>query len=75
MPRHIFAYRRCHICGSTCESKRQVRRCTACGKPFAPFYYFDDQFTPVLYEGGLRPPDLEGQVRPILGLTAYWRMD
>ena len=70
------AYRRCHLCGHICESPQQtVRRCQKCHKAFAPFYYFNDQFTPIQAEGGLRPPDLEGQWRPLQGLTAYWQSD
>jgi hypothetical protein len=69
------AFRRCHICGKLCESPAQIRRCSDCGKPFAPFYYFNDKFTPVQAEGGLRPPHVEGQWRPIHGLTAYWQPD
>jgi hypothetical protein len=69
------AYRRCHVCGSVCQSSSQVRKCGTCSKPFAPFYYFNDEFTPVLTEGELRPPTLEGQWRPIHGLTAYWQVD
>lgn len=71
----MHAFRRCHICGTFCEAQKQVRKCTSCGKPFAPFYYFKDEFSPVQYDGGLRSPDLEGQWRPIQGLTAYWQMD
>lgn len=69
------AYRRCHICGALCEGAMQVKSCTACGKPFAPFYYFNDKFTPVQGEGSLRPPHIEGQWRPLQGLTAYWQAD
>ena len=69
------SYRRCHICGTLCESNSQIRKCSDCGKPFAPFYYFNDQFTPVLYEGGLRAPELPGQWRPLQGLTAYWQTE
>ncbi|MBX3023218.1 MAG: hypothetical protein KF799_16205 [Bdellovibrionales bacterium] len=69
------AYRRCHVCGATCEAPSQVRHCSSCKKPFAPFYYFNDQFSPVQYDAGLRPTALEGEWRPIQGLTAYWQMD
>jgi hypothetical protein len=71
----LRAYRRCHMCGTLCEAAAQIRKCTECHKPFAPFYYFNDQFIPVQNEGGLRPPDIEGQWRPIHGLTAYWQTD
>jgi hypothetical protein len=72
----IFAFRRCHVCGSVGNSpKKCVAKCSRCGKPFAPFYYFNDEFTPIVSEGELRPPDLEGQWRPIHGLTAYWQIE
>lgn len=69
------AFRRCHMCNMICEAPKQVRKCAHCNKPFAPFYYFNDQFTPVQAEGGLRSPDLEGHWRPLQGLTAYWQTD
>lgn len=69
------AFRRCHVCGATCESSAQIRRCSDCGKPFAPFYYFDDKFSPIPLDQGLRAPDVKGQWRPIRGLTAYWQPD
>jgi hypothetical protein len=70
-----LAFRRCHLCGFVCEEPAAVKRCGECGKPFAPFYYFNDEFTPVLTEGELRPPNLDGQWRPIHGLTAYWQTE
>jgi hypothetical protein len=69
------AFRRCHVCGTICEAPAQVLKCESCGKPFAPFYYFNDQFTPIANEGNLRPMDLTGEWRPIQGLTAYWSFD
>ena len=69
------AFRRCHICGSVCVAPKNVRRCEDCGKPFAPFYYFNDEYTPVMAEGELRPEPLNGEWRPIHGLTAYWQID
>jgi hypothetical protein len=75
MQKTTHAYRRCHVCGTFCEAQTLVRRCSRCDKPFAPFYYFDDKFSPVLNASGLRAPDLDGQWRPIQGLTAYWAMD
>ena len=71
----LRAYRRCHVCGNTCEAPRQVRKCETCGKAFAPFYYFDDHNTPVQNEGNLRSNESEGHWRPIQGLTAYWQLD
>ncbi len=75
MQSRLYAYRRCHVCGHICEAPRQVRQCDGCGKPFAPFYYFNDQFTPIMNEGNLRPMELDGQWRPLQGLTAYWQLD
>lgn len=70
-----LAIRRCHVCGTICEAQAKVRSCTQCGKPFAPFFYFNDQFTPVQNEGGLRPQVLIGEWKPLQGLTAYWQTD
>ena len=70
-----ISVRRCHVCGHVCEDARRVRRCDECGKPFAPFYYYQDEFAPVALDQGLRAPDLPGRYRPIQGLTAYWQMD
>ena len=70
------AYRRCHLCLTFCEHDGEVKRCDGCGKPFAPFYYYDDHQAPVLSAQGLRPaPRVEGEWRPIQGLTAYWSAD
>lgn len=75
MPQKTRAFRRCHVCGSTCEALAPIRQCDSCGKPFAPFYYFNDQFSPIVNEGNLRPMELNGEWRPIQGLTAYWSLD
>lgn len=75
MQKTTYAFRRCHVCSTLCEAQYQVRRCQECGKPFAPFYYYNDQFQPIQLESGLRPPYREGEWRPIQGLTAYWAMD
>jgi hypothetical protein len=58
-----------------CQEATAVKSCRSCGKPFAPFYYYQDEFSPIALEGGLRPPHIEGQYRPIQGLTAYWQLD
>ena len=71
----LRAYRRCHVCGNTCEGEGQIRRCTKCNKAFAPFFYFNDRHAPVHNASGLRPPGVEGEWRPIHGLTAYWQPD
>lgn len=65
--------RRCHVCGEVTESLlKPVSRCEHCGKPMAPFFYFDERGAVVLADGILRPPDLPNQYRAIQGLTAYW---
>lgn len=69
------AFRRCHVCGTLCESDASVKKCSDCGKTFAPFYYFNDQFTPIALDQGLRSPELPGEWRPVQGLTAYWQTD
>lgn len=71
----LYAFRRCHVCGCVGHSSQALARCLDCGKPFAPFYYYNDEVTPVPAEDQLRPPDLPGQWRPIHGLTAYWQTD
>lgn len=67
------AYRRCHVCGNFCEHDGEVKRCGACDKPFAPFYYYDDHQTPIANTAELRP--VTTPWRPIQGLTAYWTVD
>ena len=70
------AYRRCHVCGTICEHEDEVKRCGECGKPFAPFYYYDDHQSPIYTAQDLRArPPGEDQWRPIQGLTAYWAAD
>jgi hypothetical protein len=71
----LHAFRRCHVCGSVGHAPKHITKCVSCGKPFAPFYYFNDEHTPVASESELRPPDMEGEWRPIHGLTAYWKID
>jgi hypothetical protein len=54
------------------EASEHIKKCGDCGKPFAPFYYYDDQAKPVLADCTIRPPALQGEWGPIQGLTAYW---
>lgn len=70
----VVSIRRCHVCGKCNEAEQSVKRCTFCDKPFAPFFYFDDRAKPVQADYQLRPLDLNGQWRPIQGLTAYWEI-
>lgn len=68
----VIHYRRCHVCGAVSELKCKIERCNSCGKSISPFFYFDDLLAPVPAEDLLRPPFAKGEVRPIVGLTAYW---
>jgi hypothetical protein len=72
MKDNVLQYRRCHVCGSTMEAADHIKKCSDCGKPFAPFYYFDDQTKPVLADSTLRPVGMQGEWGPIHGLTASW---
>lgn len=72
MSQHLLHVRRCHICGHTTEADHNIQRCGECDKPFAPFYYFDDQSKPILADCTLRPPAMQGEWKAIQGLTAYW---
>lgn len=72
MNKSIVQFRRCHICSHTMEAHQHIKKCAHCGKPFAPFYYFDDQAKPILADSTLRPPSLHGEWGAIQGLTAYW---
>ncbi len=71
----VCAFRRCHVCGCVGQGPTCILKCGSCGKPFAPFFYFKDEFTPVIAEGEIRPTELKGEWRPIHGLTAYWQID
>ena len=72
MANRYHQFRRCHVCGGVSVSQERVEECGNCGKPIAPFYYFDDRISPVLSEGGRRPPFDQKRMNPLLGLTAYW---
>lgn len=66
--------RRCHVCDHVMEAEeRSILECAKCGKHFAPFFYFDDRLSPILGDNTLKAPLLEGEYRPIEGLTVYWQ--
>ena len=65
--------RRCHMCGDVTHSEEfPITQCLHCGKAMAPFFYFDDEHKVVWTDFQLRPPRLEGEYHPILGLTVSW---
>ena len=69
-------FRRCHLCSGISESEEApVDRCAHCGKPMAPFYFFNDAEVMPLSESETRPPDdrrAPGERKPVIGFTAYW---
>lgn len=66
-------YCRCHHCGHITNAETgRVNRCAGCSKPIGQFYYFDDRTIAIYSDKNLRPEQYPGEVRPILGLTAYW---
>ena len=68
------AFRKCHVCDHVDEAAATIKRCGGCGKPFAPFYYYDDALKPIYAAAELRPVIIAGPEtwHPIQGLTAYW---
>lgn len=73
----MLHFRRCHLCSSVTESEEHpVENCSACGKPMAPFYFFNDVEVIPLSESELRPgPEedrISGERLPVRGFTAYW---
>jgi hypothetical protein len=51
-------FRRCHVCGSTHHRRGgALDRCLSCGKPLAPFFFYDDAHAPIYSETGPRPED------------------
>lgn len=68
----VVSIRRCHVCNQCSESENTIYKCIHCGKHFAPFFYFDDKKKPVQGDYTLRPLSLDGEWRPIEGLTVYW---
>lgn len=67
-------FRRCHVCGAVTHvnEHKHIPECAHCGKPWAPFQYFDDRLTPILSDKTLRPQMMNGEWLPIQGLTVYW---
>ena len=72
-------FRLCHVCGEVNAAENQlVEKCQCCGKPLAPFYYFDESRAMGLkteaesqaeYRSSALP---HREYPPIWGLTAYW---
>lgn len=67
--------RRCHVCGNTNESTNSASfKCKSCGKPLAPFYFFDEAKLDGLLESGpyfsslKKAPDYN----PLYGFSIYW---
>ena len=66
-------FRRCHICNGVSESEGAlVAHCGHCGKPMAPFYFFDDLDVAPMSDDDFRPPHQQGARSPVRGFTAYW---
>ena len=67
--------RRCHLCHGVTENEDcPVDRCQHCGKPMAPFYFFNEAEVAPLSESELQPTPIlrSGERKPIRGFTAYW---
>ena len=65
--------RRCHVCGEISEKEhKHVDRCEHCGKPMAPFFYFDETTTIAPSDDDLLPQVKDNEYWPIWGLTAIW---
>lgn len=64
-------FRRCHVCGAVTERNDPVDQCETCGKFISPFFYFDERTIAVKAESGSVNPG-QGQMRPLIGLAAYW---
>ena len=72
MPDSLY-FRRCHFCGKISHRLgEQVLRCDHCQKSLSRFYFYDDRLTTIYGDITLRPPVVNGEVRPIQGLTVYW---
>jgi len=75
MKKHKHHFRRCHLCQGITESVgAPVSRCMHCGKPMAPFYFFNEAEVAPWSEHGLRPDNecKPGERLPVRGFTAYW---
>jgi hypothetical protein len=67
--------RRCHLCTGVTENEgAPVDKCLHCGKPMAPFYFFDELDVTPLSDAEVRvEAQLKaGQRTPVRGFTAYW---
>lgn len=72
----ITHVRRCHVCGTVCESENAVTlKCDKCGKYWAPFYFFDEHLLDGLSETGayFSVWKKAEQYNPIWGLSLYWQ--
>jgi hypothetical protein len=66
-------YRRCHICNHVSEvAGQKVSQCGECGKPMAPFFFFDESEALAPSDIGARPEPKLGDRAPIWGFTAFW---
>lgn len=70
--RPVIHIRRCHVCGAVTEQEERISRCEYCGKCVVPFLYYDDTKVEPFAEDQPRFQSQSGQMRPIIGLTAYW---
>lgn len=76
----VVHVRRCHVCGTVNESENQaIKRCSKCGKPLAPFYYFDESVLEGLQDDGLHfstmklyDPEQIETFKPLWGFSTYW---
>ena len=67
-------FRRCHVCSDVTEAKGPIQYCEHCGKPIAPYCYFNEQDMVVPSDNKERPRHKGTQMMPIVGLSAYWGM-
>lgn len=68
-------FRRCHLCSGVSENEEiPVEKCQHCGKPMAPFYFFNDLEVIPVSEAEIRldQPLKSGQRVPVRGFTAFW---
>lgn len=69
-------FRRCHICGQVSKAQgRLVDKCEYCLKPMIPFFYFDENTVSIYVDNLERPPMIDGEMRPLRGLTVIWEAD
>ena len=72
MTKDLSHFRRCHVCGATSENKEFVDRCADCGKVFAPYYYIDELRSPTWSADLEKPPLVDGEFAPLLGVSTHW---